>query len=145
MGLVGSSHLILDRETEVRRLAREGPEAIVRRTKARGKNIDQPQRPSPVPHRSRQGHLNLLIRPKPLAKPIDSPSRGNLLEGGLRSNGMPHKGFADPVTSDETEFRLNMPISELTERVTQPIKASNVNSIPPVVETTDGATVSKMS
>ena len=35
-GLGGSSRPILDPETEVRRLAHEGPEAISRRTKARG-------------------------------------------------------------------------------------------------------------
>ena len=68
-----------------------------------------------------------------------------MLEGGLRSNGMPHEGFADPVTSDETGFRLNMPISDLTKRVTQAMEASDVNSTPLVAETTGGATVTKMS
>ena len=43
---------------------------------------------------------------------------------------MPHEGFADPVTSDRTGFRSNMPISELTERVTRAIEASDVNSTP---------------
>ena len=65
------------------------------------------------------------------------------MEGGLRSNGMPHEGFVDPVTSDGTRFRSNMPVSELTERVTRAIEASDVNSAPPVVETMDGATVTK--
>jgi len=46
------------------------------------------------------------------------PLRGNLLEGGLRSNGMPHEGFADPVASDGTGFRSNMPVSKLTRHVT---------------------------
>ena len=50
------------------------------------------------------------------------------MEGGLRSNGMPPEGFADPVTSDETGFRSNMPINELTERVTRAIEASDVSS-----------------
>ena len=58
---------------------------------------------------------------------------------------MPHEGFADPVTSDGTGFHSNMPISELTEHVTQAIEASDVNSTPPVAETVDGATVTKMS
>ena len=58
---------------------------------------------------------------------------------------MPHKGFADPVTSDGTGFHSNMPISELTERVTRAIEASDVNSTPLVVETTNGATITKMS
>ena len=67
------------------------------------------------------------------------------MEGRLRSNGMPHEGFADPVTRDETGFCLNMPVSELTERVTRAIEASDVNSTPPVAETTDGAIVTKKS
>ena len=53
------------------------------------------------------------------------------MEGGLRSNGMPHECFADPVTSDGTEFRSNMPVNELIERVTRAIEASDVNSTPP--------------
>ena len=40
------------------------------------------------------------------------------MEDGLRSNGMPHEGFANPVTSDGTGFHSNMPVSELTEHVT---------------------------
>ena len=59
---------------------------------------------------------------QPLAEPIESPLRGNILEGGLRSNGMPHEGFADPIASDRTRFRSNMPVSELTERVTRAIE-----------------------
>ena len=39
--------------------AREGPEAALRQTDPEEKNVDEPQRPSPVPHRSGQGHLNL--------------------------------------------------------------------------------------
>ena len=65
------------------------------------------------------------------------------MEGGLRNNGMPHEGFADPVTSDGTKFRLNTPFSELIERVTRAVKANDVNSTPPVAETTDGVTVMK--
>ena len=94
----------------------------------------------PVPPRSGQGHLNLLVRSKPPAKTIESPLRGNLLEGGLRSNRMPHEGFADPITSDETRFCSNMPISELTEHDTRAIEASVVSSAPPVVESKDGVT-----
>ena len=67
------------------------------------------------------------------------------MEGGLRSNGLPHEGFTDPITSDGTGFRSNMPVSELTERVTRAIKASDINSTPLVVETMDGAIVTKMS
>ena len=50
--------------------------------------------------------------------PIESPLRGNLLEGRSRSNGMPPEGFADPVMSDGTRFHLNIPISELIKCVT---------------------------
>ena len=45
--------------------------------------------------------------------PIESPLRGDLLEGGSRNNGMPPEGFADPVTSDGTGFYSNIPVSEL--------------------------------
>ena len=58
---------------------------------------------------------------------------------------MPHEGFANPITNDGPEFHSNMPISELTECVTRAIEASDVNSTPPIAETTDGATVTKMS
>ena len=51
---------------------------------------------------------------------------------------MPHEGFADPLTSDATGFCSNIPISELTEHVARAIEASDVNSTPLVVETTDG-------
>ena len=56
---------------------------------------------------------------------------------------MPPEGFADPVTSDETKFHSNTPVSELVERVTRAIKANDVNSTPPIAEITDGATVTK--
>ena len=58
---------------------------------------------------------------------------------------MPHKGYADPVTNDGSGFHSNRPISELTEHVTQAIKASDVSSTPPVTETTDGVMITKMS
>ena len=67
------------------------------------------------------------------------------MEGGLRSNGMPPKGFADPIMSDGTRFRSNIPVSELIKRVTCGIEASDVASTPPVVKTADGATVTKQA
>ena len=67
------------------------------------------------------------------------------MEGGLRSNGMPPKGFADPITSDGIGFHSNIPVSELLKRVTRAIEASDVASTPPVARTTDRATVTKMS
>ena len=51
---------------------------------------------------------------------------------------MPHEGYADSVTNDGPRFRSNLPVSELTERVTRAIKASDVSSAPSVVETVDG-------
>jgi len=58
---------------------------------------------------------------------------------------MPHEGFTDPITSDKTGFHSNMPVSELTERVTRAIKESDINSTPPVAETMDGETFTKTS
>ena len=57
---------------------------------------------------------------------------------------MPLKGHADPITNDGPRFHLNMPVSELTKRVTRAIKASDVSSTPPVVEIADGVTIIKM-
>ena len=58
---------------------------------------------------------------------------------------MPHKGYADPIMNDEPRFHLDMPVSELTKRVTRAIEASDVSSTPPVVETRDGVTITKTS
>ena len=58
---------------------------------------------------------------------------------------MPPEGFANPVTSNGTGFRWNIPVSELIKRVTRAIEASDVASTPPVAKTADGATVTKMS
>ena len=35
--------------------------------------------------------------------------------GGLRSSGVPHEGFADPVLNDRPGFHSDMPVSELAE------------------------------
>ena len=45
--------------TEVRRLARKGLEVASRQTEPGEKNRDEPQRSSPIPLRSGQGHLDL--------------------------------------------------------------------------------------
>ena len=58
---------------------------------------------------------------------------------------MPHEGYADPVTNDGPGFHSNMPVSELTECVIRAIEASDVSSAPPVAETVDGVTITKMS
>ena len=58
---------------------------------------------------------------------------------------MPHEGYGGPITNDGLRFHSDMPISELTERVTRAIEASDVSSTPPVVETMDGVMITKMS
>ena len=58
---------------------------------------------------------------------------------------MPREGFFDPVTSDRTGFRSNIPVSELIKHFTRAIEASDVASTPPVAKTTDGATIIKKS
>ena len=63
------------------------------------------------------------------------------MEGGLRSNGTSRKGFVKPIMNDGPEFHSNMPVSELTERVTRAIEASDIRSTPPVVETADRVTI----
>ena len=58
---------------------------------------------------------------------------------------MPHEGYADPVMNNGPRFHSNMPISELTERINRAIEASDVSSTPPVAETMDKTTITKMS
>ena len=58
---------------------------------------------------------------------------------------MPHEGYADLVMNNGPRFHLNMSDSELTEHVTRAIEASDVSSTPPVAETVDGVTITKMS
>ena len=53
---------------------------------------------------------------------------------------MPHEGYADPVTNDGPRFHSIQPISELSERVTRAIEASDVSSAPLVMETMDRVT-----
>ena len=53
---------------------------------------------------------------------------------------MPHKGYADPIVNDGPGFHSNVPNSELTERATRAIEASDVSSTPLVAETTDRVT-----
>ena len=36
---------------------------------------------------------------------------------------MPHEGYANPITNDGPRLHSNIPISELTERITRAIKA----------------------
>ena len=41
---------------------------------------------------------------------------------------MPHEGYDNPVMKDGPGLHSNVPVSELTERVTRAIKASDVSS-----------------
>ena len=79
----------------------------------------------------------------PPSQSLEQP--GHLPGGGLRSSGMPHEGYADPIMNDGPRFHSNMPVSELVEHVTRAIKASNVSSTPPVAETADGVIITKTS
>ena len=58
---------------------------------------------------------------------------------------MPHKGYANLVMNDGPGFHSDVPVSELTECVTQAIEASDVSSTHSVAETADGATITKTS
>ena len=53
---------------------------------------------------------------------------------------MPHEGYADLVMNNRPRLHSNMPVSELTERVTRAIEASDVSLAPSVAETADGVT-----
>ena len=55
----------------------------------------------------------------------------------LRSSGVPHEGYANPIMNDGPRLHSNVPVSDLTERVTRAIEASDVSSTPPIVETAD--------
>ena len=58
---------------------------------------------------------------------------------------MPHESYADPVTNDGPGVHSDMPVSELTERDTRAIEASDVSSTPSVAEAADGVTITKTS
>ena len=53
---------------------------------------------------------------------------------------MPHEGYANLIMNDGPRFHSNVPVSELAERDTRAIEASDVSSAPPVVKTMDGVT-----
>ena len=47
---------------------------------------------------------------------------------------MSHEGYADPVMNDGPRFDSIIPISEIIERVTRAIEASDVSSAPLVAK-----------
>ena len=53
---------------------------------------------------------------------------------------MPHESYADPVMNNGPRFHSTVPITELTERVTRAIEASDVSSAPLGAETMCGVT-----
>ena len=53
---------------------------------------------------------------------------------------MPHEGYADPVMNNGPGFHLDIPVRELTERVTRAIEASDVSIAPLVAEIVDMVT-----
>ena len=57
---------------------------------------------------------------------------------------MLYECYADPIINDGPGFHSNLPISELTERDTRAIRASDVSSTPPVAKTMDRVTITKM-
>ena len=58
---------------------------------------------------------------------------------------MPDEGFADPIMNDKPGFHSNMPVSELTEHVTQANGTNDISATPSVAETSDGAAITKMN
>ena len=63
----------------------------------------------PCPQNLHQGEAN---------GPPESVSRMIRASVGRWSSGMPHEGYANPITNDGPKFYLDIPVSELTERVT---------------------------
>ena len=58
---------------------------------------------------------------------------------------MPHEGLPTPSANDRPGFHSDMPVSDLTKRVTRANEASDVSSTTLVVGTTDGVTTTKTS
>ena len=107
------SHLIRYEQqlTEVRRLAHEGLEATLCLIEPGKKNRDEPQRPLPDPTQkwigtSRPFSFDPDLEPSPQnlhRGEASGPPKSvgwlrHLAGGGLRSSGMPHEGYADPVS-----------------------------------------------
>ena len=53
---------------------------------------------------------------------------------------MSQEGYADPVMNDGPRFHSIITVSELTERVTRAVEASDVSSAPPVTKIVDEIT-----
>ena len=58
---------------------------------------------------------------------------------------MPHEGYANLIMNDGPGFHSNVPVSELTERITRAIEASGVSSTPLVAKTADEVMITKTS
>ena len=127
--------------------------------RARGENTDEPRaalaqsaprqigssQPSCLILNLCQTH-RISIEGRPAGHLGRSPEQPRHLSGcRLRSSGISHEGYANPIMNDRPRFHSNVPVSKLTERVTRAIKASEVSSTPPVEETVDRATITKTS
>ena len=122
--------------------------------RAKGENIDEPRvalaQSAPKRTGSSQHSRSILnlcrthrisIEGRPAGHQGRSLERLMHLPGcRLRSSGIPHEGYADPITNDRPRFHSNVAVSELTELVTRAIEASDVSSAPLVAETMDGVT-----
>ena len=53
---------------------------------------------------------------------------------------MSQEGYVNAITNDGPRFHSIILASELTERITRAIEASDISSTPPVAKTTDGVT-----
>ena len=108
------SHLIRHerRSTKVQMPAREGLEATSCQPEPKEKDVDEPQRPCLTLLRSEQGHLDLSrsiltssqahrisIKERPAGHlSRSSEQHRHLPGGGIRSSGMLHEGYADPIS-----------------------------------------------
>ena len=130
-GLGGLSRLILDQETKVRRLAREGLEAASRQTELGEKNRDEPQWPCPTPLRSGQGHPDLSrsiltsnqthrisVEERPTGHPSLSNDSSIYREAGYEVVECHMRALPTPSVNDGPRFHTNMPVSELIEHNT---------------------------
>ena len=113
--------------TGVRRPAHDGLEAASRQTELGEKTQMSPSSPCLVYPKADRVISTFSFNPKPLPNPQnlhrgeasgppESVSRmAQASTGGrLRSSGMSHEGYADPVTNDGPRFHSIIPVNELT-------------------------------
>ena len=90
---------------------RSAPAALARPTQKRTGS----SRPSRSILTSSQAH-RISIEERPTGHLSQSLERlGHMSGGGLRSSGMPHEGYADPIMNDGPGFHSDPPVSKLAE------------------------------